>query len=256
MPPIPKIPTSRRWPCSFLRPAAMTQVKRLGGNLMKRTFLVLALAVFSTAGCRAMYPNGGCGDPCHVSRSQHAPRPMGCGEAYGCGDACGCDSGRGGTCGDCVESSCLCQGGDCMPFQRYCGPACDGNFGNPCGTTGGNCPCTSCGNRGFGPGEYDCSPCGSPDWGVNGYRRPLGGDFARRTCDNQAGPHGINPAVCGNGYCCPCCGKPAPSCCCNSGDQNYNFNPGPPVAQTAYPYYTVRGPRDYFLANPPSIGPY
>jgi hypothetical protein len=29
---------------------------------------------------------------------------------------------------------------------------------------------------------------------------------------------------------------------------------GPPTAQVAYPYYTVRGPRDFFIDNPPSIG--
>lgn len=29
---------------------------------------------------------------------------------------------------------------------------------------------------------------------------------------------------------------------------------GPPTAQVAYPYYTVRGPRDFLLDNPPSIG--
>jgi hypothetical protein len=28
------------------------------------------------------------------------------------------------------------------------------------------------------------------------------------------------------------------------------------VAQTAYPYYTLRGPRDFLLNNPPPIGPY
>lgn len=27
-----------------------------------------------------------------------------------------------------------------------------------------------------------------------------------------------------------------------------------PTAQVAYPYYTVRGPRDFLLDNPPSIG--
>ncbi|TWT72508.1 hypothetical protein [Crateriforma conspicua] len=32
------------------------------------------------------------------------------------------------------------------------------------------------------------------------------------------------------------------------------FQPGPPSAQTAYPYYTHRGPRDFLLDNPPSIG--
>lgn len=34
------------------------------------------------------------------------------------------------------------------------------------------------------------------------------------------------------------------------------FNPGPPVGQVAYPYYTVRGPRDFLQGNPPPIGPY
>jgi hypothetical protein len=29
---------------------------------------------------------------------------------------------------------------------------------------------------------------------------------------------------------------------------------GPPSAQTAYPYYTTRGPRDFLMDNPPSIG--
>lgn len=29
---------------------------------------------------------------------------------------------------------------------------------------------------------------------------------------------------------------------------------GPASAAYAYPYYTVRAPRDYFMKNPPSIG--
>jgi predicted small secreted protein len=29
---------------------------------------------------------------------------------------------------------------------------------------------------------------------------------------------------------------------------------GPPTAATAYPYYTLRGPRDFLTDNPPSIG--
>ncbi len=28
----------------------------------------------------------------------------------------------------------------------------------------------------------------------------------------------------------------------------------PEAAQVGYPYYTTRGPRDYFVNNPPSIG--
>jgi hypothetical protein len=30
---------------------------------------------------------------------------------------------------------------------------------------------------------------------------------------------------------------------------------GPPSPTVTYPYYTTRAPRDYFAANPPSIGP-
>lgn len=32
------------------------------------------------------------------------------------------------------------------------------------------------------------------------------------------------------------------------------INPGPATAAVAYPYYTHRGPRDFLLDNPPSIG--
>jgi hypothetical protein len=35
-----------------------------------------------------------------------------------------------------------------------------------------------------------------------------------------------------------------------------SFQPGPPTGQVAYPYYTTRGPRDFLLDNPPSVGPY
>jgi hypothetical protein len=32
-------------------------------------------------------------------------------------------------------------------------------------------------------------------------------------------------------------------------------SPEPSAAAVAYPYYTVRGPRDFLVDNPPSIGP-
>lgn len=34
-----------------------------------------------------------------------------------------------------------------------------------------------------------------------------------------------------------------------------SYAPGPPSGAMAYPYYTVRGPRDFFADNPSSIGP-
>ena len=30
---------------------------------------------------------------------------------------------------------------------------------------------------------------------------------------------------------------------------------GPAIGQTTYPYYTTRGPRDFFASRPASIGP-
>ncbi len=33
------------------------------------------------------------------------------------------------------------------------------------------------------------------------------------------------------------------------------FNPGPPSGAVTYPYYTVRGPRDFLAAEPRPIGP-
>jgi hypothetical protein len=48
--------------------------------------------------------------------------------------------------------------------------------------------------------------------------------------------------------------------CKNHGPGGYPeypaFNQGPPVGQVAYPYYTVRGPRDFLRNKPPTIGPY
>jgi len=37
-------------------------------------------------------------------------------------------------------------------------------------------------------------------------------------------------------------------------DREYVGPQGPSTAQVAYPYYTTRGPRDFLIDNPPSIG--
>jgi hypothetical protein len=167
--------------------------------------------------------------------AQNAPRPNGSYSA----------AGRAGNC----ETSC--PGGDCCVFDRYRGSECGPQYPN---------------------GPYDCTPCSSCDWGCNGHRHPFGYKTGHECycqndgCNGNNGCNGCNGQPncvcqhCGRGYCgggpgvgcnaCPFCG------CGPSGDQNYNFNPGPPVAQTAYPYYTLRGPRDFLLNNPPSIGPY
>lgn len=40
-----------------------------------------------------------------------------------------------------------------------------------------------------------------------------------------------------------------------SATRNMSRYSGPPTGTVAYPYYTNRGPRDFFLDDPPSIGP-
>jgi hypothetical protein len=43
---------------------------------------------------------------------------------------------------------------------------------------------------------------------------------------------------------------------CHNQDYRQDQPPyGPQTAQVAYPYYTIRGPRDFLVDNPPSIGP-
>jgi hypothetical protein len=45
------------------------------------------------------------------------------------------------------------------------------------------------------------------------------------------------------------------SCSRGAGNSAEQMGGGPPMAQYAYPYYTVRGPRDFLVNNPPPIGP-
>ncbi len=41
---------------------------------------------------------------------------------------------------------------------------------------------------------------------------------------------------------------------CHAQPAGANGPRGPATAQVAYPYYTARGPRDFFVDNPPTIG--
>ena len=50
-------------------------------------------------------------------------------------------------------------------------------------------------------------------------------------------------------------GRNARPCRIQYFDDNQCHTPGPASGSVAYPYYTVRGPRDFLVSNPPSIGP-
>jgi hypothetical protein len=226
---------------------------------MVRVLALLALAV-SSVGCSAFNGPGccnpvGCGDACCES-------DCGCGDTCACGTGCdtgGCDSGCcdsgccNTSCGDagcCTE--CGCEAG------CGCGTNCGGGCcaGGLCGHITQDCPiCQDCRNCClFRRGR---AACGYDQCGVSG---PCYNNYDYSACQQCGG--GPSWGCCGKG-CCGCCETYSGCCCqpqgpgcCASGDHRYNFAPGPPVGQTAYPYYTTRGPRDFLMANPPSIGPY
>ncbi|GAB6164676.1 hypothetical protein JCM19992_06760 [Thermostilla marina] len=53
---------------------------------------------------------------------------------------------------------------------------------------------------------------------------------------------------------CPRCRAGAP-CALHGLRQPPMIDPGPPTAAVTYPYYTIRGPRDFLQSEPTPIGP-
>jgi len=80
-----------------------------------------------------------------------------------------------------------------------------------------------------------CKDCGGKHHGMLGHHGGHGGGHGGGAYAGGV-PHGMP------GY------KPGPH------HREYIGPQGPPTAQVAYPYYTTRGPRDFLLDNPPSIG--
>jgi hypothetical protein len=86
------------------------------------------------------------------------------------------------------------------------------------------------------PGNY-CQNCNPGGYGaVNGHHAYPGGPF-----------HGGHYGYFGGAHRTP--GYPH-----HHFSRSYVGPQGPPTPQVAYPYYTTRGPRDFLLDNPPSIG--
>ncbi len=140
------------------------------------------------------------------------------------------------------------QAGHVIRSQRAPRP---GNLRSACG---GDCGevAQSCGTP--SSDSFDCGDgCDSSSESCGASRRGLlKRFFARRgQCDSCGGR--------GCGLCSRVVGGIASGFCPHSGGypESYNnYNPSPPTGQTAYPYYTVRGPRDFLQKNPSSIGPY
>ncbi|MGE0605709.1 MAG: hypothetical protein AB7O62_01190 [Pirellulales bacterium] len=143
-------------------------------------------------------------------------------------------------CGGCDTCGTICQCGHHGPsgwlarFSHKKCQTCDqcGGYGDyRSGVNAGHAaplPNERCGlfERLWGGGGHMCRHCGG-----RGCHLCRGG---RGGAGGPGGPGGLGP---GDGI------GPAPA-------------PGPSAAAVGYPYYTNRGPRDFLLNNPPSIGPY
>ncbi len=99
-------------------------------------------------------------------------------------------------------------------------------------------------------GPLGCRPCrigwqrGGTDYGAH----LSGGHLAAL---HGMGGHGVGGHFAGNGAAGHLAGSHAGK---EAYLQNNQVGSGVPGPAVAYPYYTVRGPRDFFADNPPSIG--
>jgi hypothetical protein len=84
----------------------------------------------------------------------------------------------------------------------------------------------------------------------------VAGCLQRQVVDNQCPPGSAQIAPCAlRNQACP------PTGCSRCGGRHGRgqdqgaYQPGPPTGQVTYPYYTVRGPRDFLQRSPSPIGP-
>ncbi|QEG38539.1 hypothetical protein [Roseimaritima ulvae] len=117
--------------------------------------------------------------------------------------------------------------------HRGGGGHCNSCQSGQCGSSDCNGNCQGGGGGLFGKlGNGGCQSCQSCQGGVPVGCRPGPLHWQQGGLDYSAG---LSQGICNNG-----------------GGQV--VNPGPPSGTVAYPYYTHRGPRDFLLDNPPSIG--
>ncbi len=125
-----------------------------------------------------------------------------------------------------------CASGGCASGACSSGGCNSGACGGSCNS--GNCNGGSCGSGLLG--KLGCKACGGACGGRVGCPAgPLGWQQGGLDYSSH-----LNPGLLGHD---------APAAL-----NNRPFTPGPPSAQVGYPYYTVRGPRDFLVDNPPSIG--
>ncbi len=190
--------------------------------------------------------SGGCATTCC------GPCAGGCGGGSvvdtmfgGCCETDSCSAVCGGGCSS-VASSCTSIQSDC---SGYSGPAYETvSDGGPARFGRGmTAPVISSGRNQIGGGALDY---GCPGAGCRG--------CGRSGCVSGLVGHAVQPALAAAGAVGHVTNtvahlpKAVQYGCANGTNGQF---PGPTSGMVQYPYYTTRGPRDFFMANPPSIGP-
>jgi hypothetical protein len=146
--------------------------------------------------------------------------------------------------------------GGCDSCGDMCGGAADCGCGDACGGICGNACGGNCGSGGGLIGHF------AQGGGIGGGRlHGVGGGFG-----GGYGPVGHGGALMGGAL--AGLHGPTPGGSRIAGDFSFHGHagrhqanhaalaaePGPPTAAYSYPYYTTRGPRDFFMDNPPPLG--
>lgn len=168
----------------------------------------------------------------------------------------GCDTGGAVECSDCS---------DCGSGQRV---------GGLLGRLRGEGACSTCGDGASADGSSGTA-LAMPGGGIGsqiglgaGARMggiPMMGAGARMGAGGRIGVGGRmgggGGMLAGGFGKCSSCGLLGGRCGCNENAAPYTPHPyqgagqgGPQMGTYAYPYYTTRAPRDFLMANPPSIG--
>lgn len=178
-----------------------------------------------------------------------------------CGGASqGCSGAAQGCC-----SGCASQG------RTNCLTCCPPNYGPPYqGACSPRSTCPHCGVVGTFDG-IGCRMCGYPGaGGIGGNRRAIRpvAAYPQALGGENCGPAGVNR---GGGRTRGGVRRPGPTAAMHAGRPGGHVMRsvhkhcangvccggavGPEYGAVTYPYYTTRGPRDFFLANPATIGP-
>jgi hypothetical protein len=214
---------------------AKSQVPLAASCMRLFSLAMLVTLVAGSTGCLHHNTRGGCSKGmCGSGHCSTGGCEMGSCEMGGC-ETGSCGSGGCSSCEQATSSGILSKVKCKMASRKQCGCASCGSglLGKVGGLAGIECKGDSCGsgNCGGSCGGGNCGGCGRMGCGTGALGWQQGGlDYSSH----------LTPGLMGHNAAAQLNSRP--------------FTPGPPTGQTAYPYYTVRGPRDFLMANPPTIG--